>query len=289
MELPSKSEVPLPALVDDWVDGQCRSRSVSFAVVAQEALAFLRLSMADVVDLEPNSDGAPTLSLAEEADRLGVAGVADLLTQAICTFCGEQTGAGLSMMMDSGWRRLPEDQNRQRWTPLEQAPSDLENGRRTAAEARVRGDIIGAAWREAGRPEDPRKKWRSALARVTIPDDELFNVYVLPDLVAQDLSDADARELMGRLRRSREFADRLPDAFLIWPTCLEPLPEDWKEREAAAISWYRSLGVAAPHPDEDSPERRLWEAWLKERDRLREDVGGSGAGGRIRPLGGGGR
>lgn len=200
-----------------------------------------------------------------EAEAAAVrSGVEDRITVALCLLCGERTGADMVTMLEGGWRRAPD-----RITAL---PA---RGRRplpTAKErhqAQERGVEASAAWRAAGRPRDPLKVWTAAVAKLPIPGSERYSVYVWSELVGEGLSRDEAFELKERVQRSPEYAKRWVEDFWIWPASQEPMPADPAQRRPAIYRWYRSLGLTVPHPGEDSPERRAWEAWKNERATLR--------------------
>lgn len=131
----------------------------------------------------------------------------------------------------------------------------------SASEAHDRSLTNSAAWRASGSPRDPQKVWLKALKNLVIPETERFNVYVFPDLLGEGLTGDEASDFMSKVRRFSEYQERSVNDFEIWPVSAEPIPVDPTERMAANLCWFRSLGLAAPHPDEDTPERRAWEAW----------------------------
>jgi hypothetical protein len=263
----------LPVFVDDWVDVQRRKRGVSFEDLSIEALTLLREFFGErCVSRTPASAELATW-LGAEGNAYGT-GPADRVTEALCTMCSESTGADLGTMHNSGWRRLPETASLR---PPRRSRAGEEPGaaRERWAAGQRRSTTIAAAWRAAGSPEDPRKRWNKELAKLKISDDELFNVYVLPDRVAAGLAGSEASALLQSLQRSEGYRHRSVNDFVTWPARLEPIPTDWDARQQARLAWLRSLGVTAPHPDEDSPERRAWEAWQLERQRLRSALGAS--------------
>lgn len=276
MDLPAKTTVPLPAFVDDWVDQQCAAREISFGDLALEALAALRSSLGAGC-----ASGTPAeADLATWFDAEVVAygtGPADRLTEALCTLCAQHTGADFATIDSGDWRRLPPASPRD--TAAEARFMDgmrhefdaLRQMREHSGPVYQRSKVIGDAWRAAGRPQDPRRVWEKALRNLTIPESERFNVYVWPERIAEDLRSADASSLLADAQRSTQYRDRPIDNFQTWPVSAEPMPADPKEREAKRLAWLRSIGLTAPDPREDTPEKRAWEAWQRERARLRRE------------------
>jgi hypothetical protein len=136
-----------------------------------------------------------------------------------------------------------------------------------------RSRIMNRAWRAAGSPQDPRRQWSKALQQVTsqIPDSERFNVYIGHDRIGENLTISEASAMIDRASRAEEYRGRgIPET---WPARAEPRPADPDERWPRRLAWLRSLGLTQAEPGEDTPERRAWEAWLRERARLRRELG----------------
>lgn len=282
MDLPPRSAVPLPAFVDDWLDAECAERGLAFEAVALEALQALRDSLGSLVASRTPADANLETWFEAEVDAYG-SGVAERVCAALCTLCAQHTGADLATMDREGWRRLPEpspDQEaameRLRDSIRRQADAERQMRERSGPLyelSKQRSRLIGEAWRAAGRPRDPSRRWRKELRNLTIPETERFNVYVLPDQIGGDLSLADGSALLERAKHSQEHRGRPIGAYVLWPVAAEPLPTDPKARVAKHRDWLRSIGLTAPDSSEDTPERRAWVAWQRERGRIRREQG----------------
>ena len=134
--------------------------------------------------------------------------------------------------------------------------------------AKERSRIMSAAWRAAGSPRDPQRIWDKAMRHLKIPDGERYDVWVGSERLGEDLPGDAASDLLWRLQHSPEHAERWVGDFDMWPRSAEPFPADPKDRGRARMRWYRALGVTVPHPTEDTPERRAWQAWLRQRAHL---------------------
>jgi hypothetical protein len=282
MELPAKTAVPLPAFVDDWADQQCAARGIAFGDLVLEAVQVLRSSLGPQC-----ASGTPLdADLATWFDAEVAAystGPPDRVTDALCTLCAQHTGADLVTMDSGGWRRLPPPSPQQA-----AAMARLRDGLRRQLDAerqmrkrggplyqlsKERSRVISEAWRAAGRPQDPRRRWDRARRNLTVPDSERFNVYVWPERIGEGLQFADASSLLAGVQHSKDYRGRPVGDFQVWPVTAEPMPEDPKEREAKRLAWLRSIGLTAPHPSEDTPERQAWSAWQRERARIRRELG----------------
>lgn len=139
-------------------------------------------------------------------------------------------------------------------------------------QATTRSRVVNTAWRAAGSPKDPAKLWDKAIRELKIPASERYAVYVVSEPIVENLTFDEAIAVLQRARDANEDPRRAPGDFVLWPINAGPLPAQPAEWTAARIQWYRALGVTAPHPSEDTPERRAWSAWTSERARLRSEL-----------------
>lgn len=83
MEVAEKASVPLPVIVDKWVDEQCAERGISFEDLEREAF-----------EVHPEAEGE---------------GLADRATVALWLLFEERTGVNDGVAVhETGWRRLPQ-------------------------------------------------------------------------------------------------------------------------------------------------------------------------------------
>jgi len=249
LNIPRRESVPLPAYVDDWVQSLVDD-GLGFEDLSIEALENLRaLDGAQCASCTPLDANLATWVEAEAS--FYDTGIPDRITIALCVLCEQRTGVRL-LARDEEWRHS--SSTSPRTTKIRKPSISREEYRRRLAEGT-------AAWRAAGQPHDPAKSWYKALRDLKIPDDELFDVYVLPDRIGESLHSEEASALLRHLERSVEYSKRAPGDFVTWPINAGPMSLDLHEREAARLQWLRSIGLTVPSPDEDTPERRAWQEW----------------------------
>ena len=267
MALPARASVPLPEIVDDWVDNERCSRGISFDALALEALRALWASLGVETSAGTPSDIDVDTWMRAQAASIG-GGEADRVTEALCLLYEQRTEVNLLAIPDLAWRRLPE-------TPRQVRQQKGAHSSRNSVPREERARRISAAWRAAGRPRDPRRRWYKALANFEIPASERFNVYVWPELIGEDLSAYEASALMRAVQQSDLYRHRSIVDFATWPVSAGPIPPNPAERDAVRLAWLRSLGFDVPSPDEDSAEQHAWQSWTSERWRLRNDLDGT--------------
>jgi hypothetical protein len=258
INIPRRESVPLPAYVDDWVQSLLGDE-LSFEDLSIEALENLR----NLEVAHSSSRTSPDADLATWVDaeaRASDTSIHDRITVALCVLCEQRTGVRLLERNDE-WRYS---------IPTSSRPTS-KNGKSLVSREEYQRRLASglAAWQAAGQPHDPAKKWYRALRDLKIPDDELFDVYVLPDCIGESLHSEEASALLRRVKHLDEYSKRLPDNFIVWPVNAGPMSPNWHEREAARLKWLRSIGLTVPSPDEATPERRAWEEWKNQKGKRR--------------------